>query len=89
MAGDRVSDSPRARHEIPNQGSHVARPADVDQRTTTIAVHPTHPGSSPANYLRSIQAVSEWIRLNEAALADYWDGRIYTDEIAQRLQRLP
>jgi hypothetical protein len=34
-----------------------------------------------------MQAVSEWIRLNVAALVDYLDGRIYTDELIQR--RLP
>ena len=40
---------------------------------------------SPAD----LRAVSDWIRLNEAVLVDYWDGRIYTDELIQRLQRLP
>jgi hypothetical protein len=32
-----------------------------------------------------LRAVSDWIRLNEAALIDYWENRIFTDE----LQRLP
>jgi hypothetical protein len=36
-----------------------------------------------------LRAVSDWITLNEAVLVDYWDGRIYTDELIQRLQRLP
>ena len=32
---------------------------------------------------------SNWIRLNEAVLVDYWEERIYTDELLQHLQRLP
>jgi hypothetical protein len=40
---------------------------------------------SPAD----LRAVSDWIRLNEAVLIDFWDGRIYTRELLQRLRRLP
>ena len=40
---------------------------------------------SPAD----LRAVSNWIRLNEAVLIDYWEERIYTDELLRRLQRLP
>jgi hypothetical protein len=36
-----------------------------------------------------LQAVSAWIRLNEDALVDYWEFRLDTDELLQRLQRLP
>ena len=35
------------------------------------------------------RAVGDWIRLNEAVLIDYWEERIYTDELLRRLQRLP
>jgi hypothetical protein len=40
---------------------------------------------SPAD----LRAVSDWIRLNEAVLIDYWEERIFTDELLRRLQRLP
>jgi hypothetical protein len=30
-----------------------------------------------------------WIRLNQAVPIDYWEERIYTDELLQRLQPLP
>jgi hypothetical protein len=40
---------------------------------------------SPAD----LRAVSNWIRLNEAVLIDYWEERIFTDELLRRLQRLP
>jgi hypothetical protein len=35
------------------------------------------------------RAVSDWIRLNEAVLIDYWEDRIFTDELLARLRRLP
>lgn len=35
-----------------------------------------------------LQAVSEWIRLNEAALVAYWDCQIDTAELMQRLRPL-
>jgi hypothetical protein len=31
-------------------------------------------------------AIFQWIAMNEAALVDYWDFRIDTDEFLQRLQ---
>ncbi len=40
---------------------------------------------SPAD----LQAVSQWIVLNEAALVAYWEGTISTVELVRRLQRLP
>jgi hypothetical protein len=36
-----------------------------------------------------MQAVSDWLRLNEAALVAHWDGRISGVELGRRLQRLP
>ena len=33
-----------------------------------------------------LQTVSAWIRLNEAALVDYWEFRIDIDEFLQRLK---
>ena len=35
-----------------------------------------------------LQAVSDWVERNEAVLVDYWDFRIDTDELLQRLQPL-
>jgi hypothetical protein len=36
-----------------------------------------------------LAAVSEWIRMNEAALVDYWEYRISTAQFVQQLRRLP
>jgi hypothetical protein len=35
-----------------------------------------------------LQVVGDWIRLNRVVLVDYWDFRIDTDELLQRLQPL-
>jgi hypothetical protein len=35
------------------------------------------------------RVVFEWISLNTAAIAEYWDGRIDTIELGQSLKRLP
>jgi hypothetical protein len=40
---------------------------------------------SPAD----LRAVSQWIRLNGAVLIDYWEERIFTDDLLHRLQRQP
>jgi hypothetical protein len=40
---------------------------------------------SPAD----LAVVGDWIRLNEAVLVDYWEQRIFTDELMSRLRRLP
>lgn len=36
-----------------------------------------------------LRLVSQWIRLNEAVLIDYWENRIPTAELLARLKRLP
>jgi hypothetical protein len=35
------------------------------------------------------RAVFQWLSMNTAALIAYWDGRIDTIELGERLQRLP
>jgi hypothetical protein len=39
---------------------------------------------SPAD----LAAVSDWVRLIEAVLVDYWEYRISTAQLIERLQRL-
>jgi hypothetical protein len=56
--------------------------------TATVAVRPAPRLLAGRLSPADMQAVSEWLRLNEAALADYWEGRIYTDELIQRLRPL-
>lgn len=53
-------------------------------------------GVRPAPHLISGQlapdderAVFQWVSLNAAVLISYWDGRIDTIDLGERLQRLP
>jgi hypothetical protein len=36
-----------------------------------------------------LQAVSQWIALNETAIVDHWNGLTRGAELAQQLRRLP
>lgn len=57
--------------------------------TATVSIYPISRLIAGQLSAADMEAVREWIQLNEAALVDYWNGRIYTDELIQRLQRLP
>jgi hypothetical protein len=57
--------------------------------TATVTVHPhirIIPGILAAD---DRQAVSDWVRLNELVILDYWHRRISAVELFDRLRRLP
>ena len=71
-----------------HQSEHDARAEHVEQQSCdgcrgclTVARRGYLSGSD-------LQAVSDWVMRNEAVLVDYWDFRIDTDELLQRLQPL-
>jgi hypothetical protein len=55
----------------------------------TVAVRPTPRLIAGQLSAADMQAVSEWIGLNEAALVAYWEYQISTAGLMQRLRRLP
>jgi len=57
-------------------------------RTAVFGVRPT-PGLI-SDYLSASdqRAVSDWIKLNEGAIVEYWDGVIDTAELLVRLKRV-
>ena len=80
-----VSERGRARHDVRIK-VHMAHGRQMSiANTAMVAVRPTRRLIAGKLSAADVQAVGEWIRLNEAALVDYWDGRIYTDELIQRL----
>ena|SRR5271166_5529681 len=84
-----VSERGRARHDVRIK-VHMAHGRQMSiGNTATVAVRPTPRLVAGQLSAADMQAVSDWIRLNEAPLVDYWNGRIYTDELIQRLQRPP
>jgi hypothetical protein len=57
--------------------------------TAVVAVRPTPRLIAGRLSSADLQAVSDWLRLNEAALVAHWDGQISGVELGRRLQRLP
>src|SRR4051812_47530866 len=83
-----VSESGLARHESRVKVSTVHGPRVQYANMATVAVRPTPLLVAGQLSAADLQAVSEWIRLNEAALAAYWDCQIDTAELMQRLRPL-
>jgi len=63
------------------------RRMDLDQ-TAVVSIRPTPrlvEGSLPS---ADLATVSEWIKRNEAALIDFWDGAVDTAELVGRLVKV-
>jgi hypothetical protein len=54
----------------------------------TVAVRPAPQLVAGQLSAAEMQAISDWIRLNEAVLVAYWDSQIDTAELIQRLRPL-
>jgi hypothetical protein len=57
--------------------------------TANVAVRPIPHLAAGQLPPADLQAVSVWIRLNQAMILDYWEGRISTVELLRQLQKLP
>ena len=75
---------------FPGDTVSVHGPRMFPRDTVSVTLPPTirviPPGSLPPADLR---AVSDWIRLNEAAITAFWESRISGVEFGRRLQKLP
>jgi hypothetical protein len=63
-------------------------PASISN-TAVVAVRPSPRLVAGDLSAADLRAVTEWVRLNEAALVAHWDGQISGVELGRRLQRLP
>jgi hypothetical protein len=61
-------------------------PRDIVSVTLPPTIRAIPPGGLPPADLR---AVSDWIRLNEAAITAFWESRISGVEFGRRLQAIP
>jgi len=79
-----------ARHDVRVKVNPTHGPRVDYRNLVSVAVRPV-PRVIPPGQLNAADfgAVSDWIALNRATIIDYWDGTIYTDEMLQRLLRLP
>jgi hypothetical protein len=84
-----VSERGHARHDVRIKVSRSHGSQMSITNTATVAARPVPRLVSGQLSPADMAAVNAWIRLNEAAIVAYWDGAIYTDELLQRLQRLP
>jgi hypothetical protein len=84
-----ASERGRARHDIRVKVMQTHGDRINPYNLASVAVRPSPrlvEGHLDANDLR---LVSQWIRLNEPVLIDYWENRIRTAELLARLKRLP
>ena len=84
-----ASERGRARHDVRVKVNQSHGTRMLPGNLAVVAVRPTPRlvagNLSPAD----LSAVSDWIRLNEAALVNYWEYRISTAQLIQQLRRLP
>jgi len=84
-----VSERGSARHDVRIKVNPVHAPRVDYTNLATVAVRPVPRLVVGQLSAADLAAVSDWIGLNEAVILDYWESRIYTDEMIARLQRLP
>jgi hypothetical protein len=83
-----VSERGLARHDVRVKVSTVHGSRVQYANMATVAVRPAPRLVAGHLSAADLQAVSQWIRLNEAALIAYWDCQIDTAELIQHLQPL-
>jgi hypothetical protein len=83
-----VSPRGNARHDV--RVKRNIRPGDqmTVSNTAVVRVRPTPHVIAGQLSPDDQRAVFAWVSLNSAALVAYWEGRIDTIELGQRLQRL-
>jgi len=83
-----VSERGNARHDVRVKVALQHGDRIDPSHTAIFGVRPT-PGLI-SGYLSAAdqRVVSDWIKLNEAAIVEYWDGVIDTSELLGRLKRV-
>jgi hypothetical protein len=84
-----VSERGNAPHDVRVKVCRVHGERMQWNNTASVAVRPTPHLAAGQLSPADLALVSDWIRLNEQVVLDYWEDRIFTDELIARLQRLP
>ena len=84
-----ASERGRARHDVRIKVSQARGVRMLPGDLATVAVRPVPRLVDGRLSVADLQAVGDWIRLNEAALVAYWEYRIDTAEFIGRLRRSP
>jgi hypothetical protein len=84
-----VSERGHARHDVRVKVNQSPGTRMLPGNLAVVTVRPT-PRLAAGNLSpHDLDAVSDWIRLNETALVDYWEYRISAAQLIQQLRRLP
>ena len=83
-----VSPRGNARHDVRVKVNMIHGNQMNIANTAVVAVHPQPRVVIGRLSSTDEQAVFAWVTLNEAALADYWDGRVDTAGLVGRLRRI-
>ena len=84
-----VSERGHARHDVRVKVNQSHGTRMLPRNLAVVAVRPAPRLIAGSLLPADLSAVSDWIRLNEAALVDYWEYRISTPQLIQQLRRLP
>jgi hypothetical protein len=84
-----VSERGHARHDVRVKVNQAHGTRMLPGNLATVGVRPTPRLIAGRLSAADLQAVSEWIRLNETALVAYWEYQISTAGLMQQLRRLP
>jgi hypothetical protein len=81
-----VSQRGRSRHDVRVKVSLIhGRRMSIDE-TTSVSVRPdVAVVAGPPLAQGDLEAVGRWIERNRATILDYWDERLYTNELLARL----
>jgi hypothetical protein len=83
-----VSERGLARHDVRVEVSTVHSPRVRHANMATVAARPAPRLVAGHLSAADLEAVSDWMRLNEATLAAYWDNQIDAAELIQRSRPL-
>jgi hypothetical protein len=84
-----ASERGHARHDVRVKVCETHGTRMLPGNLATVAVRPTPHLVAGQLSAADLRAVSDWIKLNEAALVDLWEYRISGIEFGRRMQRLP
>jgi hypothetical protein len=83
-----IQERGRARHDVRVKVALAHGHRATPYRWASVAVRPRPQIVEGRLGASDLRAVSQWIRLNEAAIVDHWDGTIGSAELIRRLQPL-
>jgi hypothetical protein len=78
----------KARHDVRVKVNRSHGNRMTISNTAVVALRPAPHLVTGRLSSADLQAVSDWLRLNEAALVAHWDGQISGVELGRRLQPL-